>query len=145
LQDKTDGSIEIYKAQLVANGYCLKYDIDYEETFDPVAKMTIVETLISVVFSYQCNISQMDIKNAFLNGDLNEEVYMAPPPGVPRQLGEVLAFSCQCNISQIDVKNAFSNGDLNEEVYMTPPPNVPLQLGKVLLSSDNACSIGIES
>ncbi|GKB38673.1 retrovirus-related pol polyprotein from transposon RE1, partial [Tanacetum coccineum] len=73
----------------------------YEETFDPVAKMTIVETLISVVFSYQCNISQMDIKNAFLNGDLNEEVYMAPPPSVPRQLGEVSELSYQFSMNDM--------------------------------------------
>ncbi|GKB17707.1 gag-pol polyprotein [Tanacetum coccineum] len=75
--------------------------VDYEETFAPVAKMTIVETLISVVFSYQCNISQMDIKNAFLNGDLNEEVYMAPPPGVPRQLGEVSELSYQFSMNDM--------------------------------------------
>ena len=63
--------------------------MDYEEIFAPVAKITTVRTLIAVAFVRQWHISQMDIKNAFLNGNLHEEVYMIPPPGVSRQPGEV--------------------------------------------------------
>ncbi|XP_057487537.1 uncharacterized mitochondrial protein AtMg00810-like [Actinidia eriantha] len=63
--------------------------MDYEETFAPVAKMTTIRTLIVVVSIHQWHISQMDIKNTFLNGDLQEEVYMTPPPGVSHNLGEV--------------------------------------------------------
>ena len=86
---KSDGSIERYKAWLVAKGYSQEYDIDYERTFALVAKMTTVRTRIVVASIHQWHISQMDVKNAFLNGDLNEEVYRVPPPGVSHQSGEV--------------------------------------------------------
>jgi hypothetical protein len=63
--------------------------MDYEETFAPVAKMTIIHTLIVVASIRQWHISQLDIKNAFLNGDLQEEVYMTLPPGISHDSGYV--------------------------------------------------------
>jgi hypothetical protein len=56
--------------------------MDYEEIFAPVTKITIIHTLIAVALVRQWHISQLDIKNAFLNGDLQEKVYMAPSPSV---------------------------------------------------------------
>ena len=72
----SDGSLEHYKAHLVAKGFSQEYNIDYEETFAPVTKMTTVCTLIAIAAVRPWPLFQLDVKNAFLNGHLNEEVYM---------------------------------------------------------------------
>ena len=76
-----DGSVERYKARLVALGYLQKEGIDYTETFAPVAKMTSIHTLLALVAIEDAEIHQMDVKTAFLNGDLEEEIYMDQPKG----------------------------------------------------------------
>lgn len=69
-------------ARLVAKGYSQEYCVDYEETFAPVAKMASVRTLIAVAAIHGWQLFQFDVKNAFINGDLHEEIYMQPPPGL---------------------------------------------------------------
>ncbi|KAL2517691.1 cysteine-rich RLK (RECEPTOR-like protein kinase) 8 [Abeliophyllum distichum] len=68
IKTKSDGSIELYKARLAAKGFTQQYVLDYEETFAHVAKMTTVRTLIAVASIFQWDVSQLDVKNLFLNG-----------------------------------------------------------------------------
>nr|GEX05033.1 retrotransposon protein, putative, Ty1-copia subclass [Tanacetum cinerariifolium] len=76
-----DGNVHIYKARLVTKGYTQTPWIDYEETFSRVADIRAIRILIAIVAYYDYEIWQMDVKTAFLNGYLNEEVYMEQPEG----------------------------------------------------------------
>ena len=78
----SNGSLNCYKARLVALGNKQEYGIDYDETFAPVFKMTTVRTIISIAASSGWSLHQMDVKNAFLHGDLTEDIYMTPPQGL---------------------------------------------------------------
>ena len=75
-----EGQIEKYKASLVEKGFNQQEGIDYNETFSPIAKMNTIRTILSLVASYKWEINQMDVKSDFLNGDINEDIYMQQPP-----------------------------------------------------------------
>ncbi|WJZ95359.1 hypothetical protein VitviT2T_014135 [Vitis vinifera] len=89
IKTRSDGSVERYKARLVAKGFTQEYGIDYEETFAPIARISSVRALLAVAAARKWDLFQMDVKYAFFNGDLSEEVYMQPPPGLSIESNKV--------------------------------------------------------
>jgi len=76
-----DGNIIKHKARLVAKGYAQREGVDFEEVFAPVARIETVRLLIALAAQKGWQVHHMDVKSAFLNGDLMEEVYVQQPPG----------------------------------------------------------------
>ena len=81
-----NGFIARLKARLIVKGYVQTYDLDYSDTFSPVAKMAYVRLFISLTATYNLDLHQVDIKNVFLHGDLQEEVYVEQPLGFVAQV-----------------------------------------------------------
>ena len=81
IKTRSNGTVDRYKARLVARGFIQEYGIDHEETFAQVARLSSVKTLIAISAARKWPLFQMDVKNVDLNGELLEEVYMKLPPG----------------------------------------------------------------
>jgi hypothetical protein len=78
---RPDGTIERYKVRLVIKGYSLKEGEDFFDTYSPVARLTTICVLLSLAASHGLLVHQMDVKTTFLNGELDEEIYMEQPAG----------------------------------------------------------------
>jgi hypothetical protein len=78
---RPDGTIKKYKARLVAKSYTQKEGEDYFDTYSPVTRMTTIRVLLSLAASHGLLVHQMDVKIAFLNRKLEEEIYMDQPDG----------------------------------------------------------------
>ncbi|MCQ7056711.1 hypothetical protein M9Y08_18315, partial [Clostridioides difficile] len=78
---KADGTIDKYKARLVVKGFRQTEGYDFFDTYSPVTRITSIRVLIAIAAMHDLEIHQMDVKTAFLNGDLEEEIYMEQPEG----------------------------------------------------------------
>jgi hypothetical protein len=98
------GNIERFKARFMAKGFTQKRGIDYKETFSPVSKNDSFRIIMALVAHYDLELHQMDVKTAFLNGSLEEEVYMDQPKGFSIEGKEHLA--CKLKKSIYGLKQA---------------------------------------
>ncbi|KAL1200820.1 Retrovirus-related Pol polyprotein from transposon TNT 1-94 [Cardamine amara subsp. amara] len=105
-----DGNIQIFKARLVAKGFKQIHGIDYDETYSPVAMLKSIRILLATAAYYDYEIWQMDVKTAFLNGILEEDVYMTQPEGFtdPKNVGKV----CKLHRSIYGLKQASRSWNL---------------------------------
>src|ERR1044071_10115251 len=105
-----DGNVSVYKAQLVAKGFRQVQGVDYKETFSPVAMIKSIQILLAIAAYHDYKIWQMDVKTAFLNGNIEEELYMMQPEGFvdPRNAGKV----CKLQQSIYGLKQASRSWNL---------------------------------
>jgi hypothetical protein len=82
LKKNADGEVVKYKARLVAKGYVQKQRVDFEEVFAPVARLDIVRMILALAANRGWQVHHLDVKTTFLNGDLEEEVYVSQPEGL---------------------------------------------------------------
>ncbi|KAM1191907.1 hypothetical protein ACFX2G_012542 [Malus domestica] len=90
-----DGSIERYKARLIANGFHQQQGIDYNEMFSPVVKRSTIRFVLSLAVSNNWLVRQLDVQKAFLHGYLAEDVYMRQPVGFIDQQFPFMYASCR--------------------------------------------------
>jgi len=133
IKQGTNGEVERYKARLVVRSFTQTYEMDYKETFLPITKCTSIRCFIALATLEDMEIHQMDVKTAFLNGELEEEIYMEQPQGFVHQRGEHLV--CRVHKSMYGLKQfprawnqkldaffksiEFMKSDVDPNVYVT--------------------------
>ncbi|GAB2299060.1 hypothetical protein Dimus_038548 [Dionaea muscipula] len=93
-----------YKARLVAKGFSQKEGLDYNEIFSPVVKFKTIRMLLAVTAFYDLELEQLDVKTAFLNGDLDEKIFMRQPEGYEDKIHK--DYVCMLNKSLYGLKQA---------------------------------------
>nr|GEV22543.1 ribonuclease H-like domain-containing protein [Tanacetum cinerariifolium] len=112
-----DGSLSRYKARLVANDSSQQLGIDCDETFSPVVKPATIPTVLSLALTRHWPIHQLDVKNAFLNGDLLETVYMHQPPDFvdPRYPHHVCRLQREFDMTDLGALNHFLGNSVTRD------------------------------
>ncbi len=77
-----------YEARYVAKGFSQVFGRDYQEAYSPMVKMSTIRCLLASAAQLQCDVSQMDIKTAYLNADMDEQIYMNQPQGFEQHMGK---------------------------------------------------------
>ena len=128
MKTNADGSVERHKARLVARGFSQEFGSDYDETFSPVVRQESLRTLAAISSLYGLTLNHVDITTAFLNGALNEEVYMKQPNGYEENPGgERLV--CRLKKSIYGLKQSSRSWNMTLDTHLK-------QLGFVQLDSD---------
>jgi len=133
LQEKyhLDGSIEKYKARLLVKGFSRKPNIDYFDIFAPVTRISFIQVLLALTSIHMLVIYQMDVKTTFLNGELEEEIYMTQPeicvaPGQEKKICKLLKSLYGLNqepkqwheiFDNVLLYDGFSTNDVDKCVY----------------------------
>ena len=156
---KDDGTIDKYKARLVVKGFRQKEGLDYFDTYSPVTRITSIRLLIALAAVYDLQIHQMDVKTAFLNGELEEEIYMEQPEGfiVPGQENKVCRLvkslyglkqapkQWHAKFDKVMLSNGFKINECDKCVYIKNTPNheviVCLYVDDMLIISKNIIDI----
>ena len=138
IKTKGDGTFDRFKMRLVARGFRQVFGLDYNETFAPVGKYTTARALLAIATARDYEIHQMDISNAFLHGDLEEEVYMTQPEGFEDGTDKVLKLkkslyglkqSPRCwnkALHQVLIDNYFTQSTADPSLYMMDNKKEPL-------------------
>ncbi|GKU98369.1 hypothetical protein SLEP1_g11381 [Rubroshorea leprosula] len=125
---KSNGEVERYKARLVAKGFEQRLGYDFQEVFSPVARMETIRLIVGLAAQNQWKIHQMDVKLAFLNGPLEEEVYVKQPPGFMKQGSEDKVYRFLENPQQSHMQVAkrimrYLKGTLNYGLFYSSTDN----------------------
>ena len=116
IKTKSDGTLDKYKARLVARGFTQVQGLDYMETFSPVVKLNSIKVILALATQYNFEIHQLDVKTAFLNGYLEEDIYMIPPEGLALPLNSDLV--CKLGRSLYGLKQSSRAWYLRLDQYL---------------------------